>query len=221
MIKRFLFSLGALIILTGVASTLPVSANDCQNVPNRISANCGAASEVKDESETQSEIENHAALLKEQFKLNAQSSLEDKKTEVKQHTQEQRQKACEARKTNLSKRMSNALKHAKKHQQTFDKIYARVKDFVDSKGLTVENYDSLTSAVDTAKSDSTASISALESLDVDVDCTSQNVATSVSNFQQAVKSTRDSLKTYRSSITDLIKAVKGASSANGGQEAQE
>jgi hypothetical protein len=109
--------------------------------------------------------------------------------------------------------MANAVRQAQNHKAVFDKIYTRVKTFHDTKNLDVPNYDTLVANVDTAQADAAASITALQQLDVSVDCTSQTVADSVSTFQQAVKNTRDSLKAYRASITDLITALKGASTS--------
>jgi hypothetical protein len=49
---------------------------------------------------------------------------------------------------------------------------------------------------------------------ISVDCTqTDSLATNITAFQTAVKSTRDSLKAYRSSLVDLITALHGASTS--------
>jgi hypothetical protein len=200
--KRFVLSLSTLLLVSGVALAAPVAAH----------ATTGSDDSTTG-TETQTEVETHANSLAEQFREAAKGDLAAKKAQVKEQTQEHRQTACEARKTNLTKRMANAVRQAQNHKAVFDKIYTRVKTFHDTKNLDVPNYDTLVANVDTAQADAAASITALQQLDVSVDCTSQTVADSVSTFQQAVKNTRDSLKAYRASITDLITALKGASTS--------
>jgi hypothetical protein len=205
-IKRTIFCLAALLVVSGLAMAAPVSARDGtgDTTSTTTSSNDPVETTPTGDSNT----------LTEQFKEQARQKIEAEKHDAKQHTEAEREKSCTARQNSLNKRMSHAVEQAKKHKAVFDKIYTRVKDFHDTKKLDVPNYAALTAAVDTAGSNAQTSIDALQSLDISVDCTSQTVANSVSAFQQAVKATRDSLKTYRSAITDLIKAVKGASTSS-------
>ena len=149
--------------------------------------------------------------LAQQFKQEAKSQLEAAQAKHQEHTEQQRETACTARKTNLTKRMANSVSQAKRHKDVIDKFYTKVKAFYTQKNLNVANYADLTAAADTAQNNAQTSIDALSVLDVNVDCSSQTVAASVSAFQTAVQSTRDSLKTYRKSLVDLITAMKGAS----------
>lgn len=198
-LKRILISLSTLMLFSGVAMVAPVSAR--------------AAVADDNASNTSTDSSND---LKEQFQQDAQDRLQTLRQNHKEQTQEHRQQACEARKSNLQRRMTNAVAAANRHKEVFDKIYTRVKDFYTNKNLNVTNYADLTAAVDKAQTDAQSSIDALSALDVNVDCTSQTVAGSVATFQTAVKSTRDSLKAYRSALVDLIKSLKGASTgANG------
>jgi hypothetical protein len=203
--KRFILSLSTLLLISGVALAVPASARD--------GSSGRALAEDSTSAQSGAELDNHVIDLTSKFKTEAQADLAQKKAEFKIHTEAERQTACEARKTNLTNRMANAVSQAQKHKAVFDKIYTRVKTFHDTKQLNVADYDALVAKVDAAQADATASITALQQLDVSVDCTSQTVADSVSTFQQAVKNTRDSLKAYRASITDLITALKGASSS--------
>jgi hypothetical protein len=223
--KRFILSLSTLLLVSGAALAVPVSARDGTGgsgssgsggiADASASDSTTASSDSTTGGETQTEVENHANDLAEQFRTAAQSVLAEKKTQIKEHTQAERQKACEARKTSLENRMSRAVTQAQKHKEVFDKIYSRVKDFYTTKNLNVSDYATLTAAVDKSQADAAASITALQNLDVSVDCTSQTVASSVSTFQQAVKSTRDSLKAYRAALVDLINSLKGASTGAG------
>ena len=149
--------------------------------------------------------------MAQQFKEQAQAKLEAARQNVQEQTETHREHACTARKASLEHRMNQAVTQAKKHKAVFDKIYANIKDFYTNKNLNVPDYATLTAAVDTASANAQTSIDALAALDVNVDCSSQTVASSVSAFQQAVSNTRGSLKDYRKSITDLINSLKGAS----------
>ena len=198
-LKRFLISLSALLLFSGVAMVAPAAARGA-SADNTIADD--------NSSSTTTTTGNNLA---EQFKEQAREKLQAARQNIKEQTEAHREQACTARKANLTKRMSNAVAQAEKHKAVFDKIYARVKDFYTNKKLNVPDYATLTAAVDTAGTNAQSSIDALKALDVNVDCTSQTVASSVSAFQQAVGNTRDSLKAYRAAIVDLINSLKGAS----------
>jgi chromosome segregation ATPase len=205
--KRLILSLAALLVVCGASLS-----------GGTVLAERGSNDSVVTASSTETENETetvHSQTLREQFrqtaKVQVQAKMEDK---AKTHTAQQRQKSCEARKTNLTKRMNNAVAAAQRHKTKFDAIYTRVKTFHDSKNLNVANYDSLVAAVDKAQQDAADQIAALKALDIAVDCTqTDSLATNISAFQTAVKSTRDSLKTYRKSLVDLITALHGASTS--------
>src|SRR5207237_372867 len=129
---------------------------------------------------TTTENETKDTTLSEQFKEQAKENLQAARQNTKEQTKEHRQQACEARKTNLTKRMNNAVAQAEKHKAVFDKIYTRVQDFYTAKQLNVTDYATLTAKVNTAQAAAQTSINALTDLDVSVDCTSQTVADSVS-----------------------------------------
>jgi len=211
--QRIITSLVTILFLSGLTLVTPVSAHGTDDT-SADTTNSSSESASSDSSNSHNEIENHANDLTNQFKAQAHSDLQALKQSKQQHTQAQRQTACEARKSSLTKREANAVSWATKHHQVIDSIYSKVKAFHDSKQLNVANYDSLTTAVDQAQANAAASIDALQALQVNVDCSSQTVGESVAAFQQAVKATRDSLKTYRSSLVDLITALKGASTSS-------
>jgi hypothetical protein len=197
-IKRLILSLAALLIASGFALSAPVSA--------RGSDDATSVTASSDPTETM-EVHNLTAKLRHQ----GETEIEAHQHNLKAKSQVQRERACTARKKSLTNRMDNTVTWANKHKAVIDKIYTRVKDFHDSKNLNVPDYAALTAAVDTAQGNAQVSIDALDSLNVDVDCGSQTVAVTVSTFQQSVKDTRDSLKSYRAALVQLIKSLKGAS----------
>lgn len=216
-LKRFTLSLAALMLFSGVGIVTPALAHDGESsgdnttTTNNSGSGSSGSSSGSNDSTSSSEVRD---LLESQFKLQGKLKNEAAREASKEHnTEAQREKACTARKANLTKRMNNAVSQAKKHKAVFDKIYTRVQNFYTTKKLNVTNYDTLKTQADTAQQASQASIDALSALNVNVDCTSQTVADSVSAFQQAVTVSRDTLKAYRKSLVSLITALKGASTS--------
>lgn len=181
-LKRFTISLTALLLFSGVAMAMPPAVRH------------GPASD-----------------LAQQLRQQAQEHVQQVRAKGQAKSQAARQHACIARQAALTRRMNSAVDHAQKHKQVFDKIYTRVKDFYIAKKLNVTDYATLTAKADAAQASAATNVSALQSLDISIDCSSPDVASSVSAFQQAVKSTRDSLKSYRAALVDLINSLKGAS----------
>ena len=212
--KRFIFSLSALILFSGMAlAASPVYAERGGPGASDDTVLSASSDDSTTGTQTETEVKNHARDLVEQFRIQAQDKVAQKKAQVKEQTQEHRQQACEARKSNLTKRMTNAVSQAERHKAVFDKIYTRVQDFYVNKNLNVSDYDSLKAKVDSAQAAAAASIEALKTTDVSVDCASSTVAQSVSTFQTAVGDSRDSLKAYRAALVDLINSLKGASTS--------
>jgi chromosome segregation ATPase len=223
---RLILSLAALLVVCGASlSGGTVLARDGESGSGSGSGTSGRSStEVEHdavttttahETETETETEQETAktqTLRDQFKQEAKTKVQTEvKAKAQVKTTEQKQKACEARKTNLTKRMDNSVAAAQRHKDNFDKIYAKVVAFQTSKNLTVANYASLKAAADAASSDATAKIAALKALNVTVDCTqTDSLASNITAFQTAVKSTRDSLKDYRKTIVALITALHDA-----------
>jgi hypothetical protein len=200
-IKRFTLSLAALLMVSGLAMTAPAAARaDTRGTNNQIADDTTA--------NTSTQASN---TLAEQFREQAKAKIEAQRQNVKQRTEAEREKACTARKANLTKRMSDAVAAAIRHKTVIDAAYSRVKDFHDSKNLSVADYARLTATIDTAQAQAQTDINVLSALNVNVDCSSQTVASSVGAFQTAVKSTRDSLKAYRTALVKLIESLKGAS----------
>lgn len=198
-LKRLSLSFVLLLLFSGVSLALPPAAR----------GQSGAATDSSDT--TTAQAESRGMSLAEQFRAQAKARMQAARENSKNRTEAQRQRACTARKAALTRRMNNAVSQANKHKAVFDKIYTRVKDFYTTKNLNVADYDTLTTTANNAQTNAQASIDALQSLNIAPDCSSETVADGVSAFQAAVKSTRDSLKSYRTALVDLINSLKGAS----------
>jgi hypothetical protein len=215
--KRLIVSLATLLVVCGASFTGSALAHDGVSGSDNSGSGSShdsvvttASSDTENEQETE-----HSKTLREQFKEDAKTKVQaERKLQAKAKTQDQRQKSCDARKANLTKRMDNSVTAAQRHKAVFDKFYTKVKNFYDTKNLNVANYDELTANVDKAEQDAVDQIAALKALDVTVDCTqADSLATNINAFQTAVGSTRDSLKAYRKSLVALITQIHGASTS--------
>jgi len=206
----------AVLLVVAIGLSPAVFADDDNN-------GSGASSEQEDEAEKHrnEQIEQRKNELLEQFNQRAKERLESARENAKQlkeRSSENRKKSCEARKTSLERKMNRAVTQAEKHKGVFDKIYTRVKAFHDDKNLTTPNYAELVAKVDAAQFDAEAKIAALDSLDVDVDCSSETVAGAVSTFREALSDTREAMKTYRKALVDLIKTMHDSNDESNGSE---
>jgi hypothetical protein len=218
--KRFIFSLSTLIFFSGMAlAAAPAYARDGSSGGSNDAVEAASTTDSSSNTgtETETEVETHGQTLAQQFREQAKANI----TAVKsQHTQEQKQKSCEARQAGLTKRMANAVKAAQNLKGVIDDKYTRVQDFYTSKNLNVTDYQTLKDAVDTAQAAAADSISALQATNTTIDCASGNAAETVSAFRAAVGNTRDSLKAYRKALVALITQIHGASTSAENSAAQ-
>lgn len=151
------------------------------------------------------------------------TALKNKLQELKAERQEQRQnrlaanklRVCENRKTRITAIMNRAIIRAERQLKLFDTIAERVKAFYVEKGYTLENYDELVAAVDSAKADAEANLETLKGLEA-FDCNSEDPKGQLEAFKLALASIREDLKDYRTSVKNLIVGVKSANSNPGG-----
>jgi|GEM_PF-2121088 len=217
--KRLILSLAALLVVCGASlsgGTALAEHGGSNNSGPGSNSDDSVVTASTNSTETENEQETeHSQSLREQFKEQARTKVQSEvKAKVQQKTQAQKQQACTARKTNLQNRLNNATSAAQRHKDTFDNIYTKIKNFYTNKKLNVANYNTLTTAADKAQQDAADQIAALKGLDITVDCTqADSLATNLTAFQTAEKSTRDSLKSYRKSLVDIITALHGASTS--------
>lgn len=221
--RRILISTLVLLVAGGIS--LSGSALAEHGLSSGAVSSTSAATTVDDSTSTstsstdtqqETEIHNHANVLMQQFMQQGQADVQNESHgKAEMHTHMQRQQSCEARKTALTNRMNNAVTAAQRHKAVFDGLYTKIKTFYTTKNLNVANYADLTAKVDAAGIDASTKITALQSLNVTVDCSqADSLASKISAFRDAVGATRDSLKAYRAALVNLITAVHGASSAN-------
>jgi len=144
----------------------------------------------------------------EERKSAAMEMVKEKRESAQEKSSEARTAACEKRQTKITSAMSRISTQASKHVETFDKVYERVQDFYAKGQLTVENYDELNAAVAEAQSVALLEASIISELNVEIDCENPNVAGTIATYRDSAKAAKESLKTYRSALVELISSLK-------------
>ena len=121
-------------------------------------------------------------------------------------------KACEARQDAIKKRSDQMVKRATNMQDVFTKIATRVEEFYQTKlvpkGKTVPNYDALVADVNAKKSAIAPLLQKVQTDSLNFSCDKDHPADQVKMFEQDMKAVIAGLKDYRTSVRNLIVAVK-------------
>lgn len=228
-IKRQLgYSTAAAVIMFGLA-TIPVSAEtgsgtnsgsgDTTSSVSKVSSQSGtdsrhvsgvattdsnltAATAGGDSSQQSGNLRSEAATLLNQDRKNS-----------KEHTAAQRLKACEERQTDINKHSTQFATEAAKHLDTFNSIFTKLQAFQVSKHLTVSNYSTLLADATAKQATAQTAVTTLKTLDVNINCSQPDPASTVATIKESVSSTRTALQAYRTSLKNLVVAMKGASTA--------
>lgn len=166
------------------------------------------------ETTTETEVETpevHARV--DSLQNEAKDLLKTKRDDHAQRSTEERQKACEARATNINTRVGDYSAAAQRHLNVFTSILTKVQNFYTSKNLNVSTYASLLATAQAKQTDAQTAVDALKALDTKIDCTQTDPAQTVAAMKQAVADARTALQAYRTAIKNLIVAIQGASSA--------
>jgi vacuolar-type H+-ATPase subunit I/STV1 len=169
---------------------------------------------------TETDTENHTIAATDdssrqsgKLRTKADKLLSDLRQKGKEHSENARQKACVARQKGIDRRTTAYANAAERHLTAFNQIFAKVQAFHDKKQLNVTNYDALVAAATAKQTAAQSAADALKALNVTVDCTQSDPATTVATIKTAVKDARTALKEYRTAIKNLVVALKGASTA--------
>lgn len=163
-----------------------------------------------DGDELEAEIEHNVTM----FKQHGQQKLAERRQNQHENSIEKRQKACQ----NIQKAVNNKLSafnnHAGSYLTRLDSAYTKLKDYQSTKNVTVSNWDDLLAAANDKQAAATASVDALKALGTSVDCTSSDPAGMLASVKSGAASTRDSLKSYRTALKNIIVALAHANGAD-------
>lgn len=189
MIQKRLLILGALAIL--LVPAVPVLAED-----GDVTANPPKSSEV--------ETETHGSNGR---LAEAQTKLQDAKL-----------KACQNREASIDRRLQNIVNRGDRQVKVFDTIATRVEQFASDKNAKPSNYDDLVNTVASQKAAAQAAMSKIEADRGGFKCNGNDPKGSLETFRTDLKTEISALKSYRTSIKNLIVGVKTSLSSTSSTE---
>lgn len=175
--------------------------------------------------------ENSSAQLESQTHSNQQTAddsslhgraaqlLKEKRQNHKEHSQAQRQEACQQHKDAIDSRFEALGDKSGRYLNGFDNIFTKLQAYKTKKQLDVANYDQLVADVTAKQSAATAAVTALnEQSGPKIDCSVNDPAASVAAVKTATKDAREALQAYRASLKTLAKALHDAKKAAHGAD---
>lgn len=163
--------------------------------------------ETNDNEESKSTIRDGAEAAKER----KQKVIENKE-KTKAKLDAAKLKVCENREAKIEKTMTNLQKRGENQIAVFDKIYERLKKFYTDKGYNISNYSTLMANVEAKKLAAETTIKEVAAMDKDIKCSDDNPKSVAETFRTKMKELISKLKEYRTSIKDMIVAIKSAQS---------
>ena len=189
----------------GVAGAQEVT--DRETLKQAVEEKRAAAQHRLDEAKAKAEARAQEAKVRAQ---EAKEHTQTRASEAKQRLEGAKLEACQAREQRIEATMAQMTKRGENHIAVFTKITDRVKEFYENKGRVAENYDILVTEVDTKKLAAEAAVASTQSVGDVFSCDSDNPKIASQEFREAHKAQVAALKDYRTSVKNLIVAVKSA-----------
>lgn len=117
-------------------------------------------------------------------------------------------RACQAKEAAVKNRMESLTDLAANIEKVFDSIAKRVEDFYTASGKTISNYDALVGDIAAKKTVVDTDLANAQSMVNAFSCTSGDPKTLLNQFRLDMQKVKQDLKNYRTSIKNLIVAVR-------------
>jgi hypothetical protein len=117
-------------------------------------------------------------------------------------------KSCQNREKSINNRLQNIAARGQRQMGVFDKIATRVEQFATDKNAKPANYDDLVNAVNTQKTAAQAAVDKIKGDSVSFKCDGTDPKGSLEVFKTDLKAETSALKSYRTSVKNLIVGVK-------------
>jgi len=136
----------------------------------------------------------------------------ERRQQVQNRLTEAKLKACQARENAIKRRTKQLVELATTMREKFDAIAGRVEKYYTSKvvpsGKTVANYDSLVADIQAKKGAVQTALTVAQGNAESFACTSDDPKGQLSQFREDMRAVKSALKDYRTSIKNLIVAVR-------------
>lgn len=160
---------------------------------------------------TEREAERAKKQAERQAEIDAkQAEIEKKADERQAKLDANKLEACKKKEASINSAMKKIAEQRAKQADVFDKIADRTMAFHDEKNLTVANYDALVKTVTDKRAAVDAEIANIKKSTVDFKCDSADPLKVSDTFKSAREGLMTAMKDYKTSVKDLIVAVKQA-----------
>jgi hypothetical protein len=119
-------------------------------------------------------------------------------------------RACQAREARIKNMLSNTNQLGQGQLNLFDNVTHRVKAYYENNSLTAENYDELVSQIEQYRFAARSSLIDAVSISDQFGCDTEDPKGTANQFRSMVQTQIQALKDYRTSIKNLISAVRDA-----------
>lgn len=126
-------------------------------------------------------------------------------------------KVCKKRETKINSIMERIASRGERQIEVFNNIATKTQDFYTNKHLSLSNYDALVADVNAKKEAAQTAVDTVKSSSVTFKCDGTDPKGAAQVFQGKLKDEIAALKTYKTSVKNLIvgvKSVAGDSSAS-------
>ncbi|MDP2721058.1 MAG: hypothetical protein Q8O75_03910 [bacterium] len=136
----------------------------------------------------------------------------DKKQEIQQKLDAVKLKVCQKREAAIRKRSSKLAIRAENMTTRFNKIASRVEEYYTNrlvpKGVTVENYDAIVADIENKEAAVNNAVANAKMAISSFSCDADNPKGKLADYHDSMKAVIAALKEYRTSVVNLIVAVR-------------
>ena len=224
--KRLLTASAAFLLILGLFS-LPAYAHDGQSgggsstttSSETTNTTSGRSSTTTTHQEQAAEIEKESSQeakhsQEASLKSETENELSDMQKSHKKHSDEDRQKNCKAAEKGLETKLQSLSTNATAFQTKIGTAFSLAIAYQKDNNITVAGFDQLVATAQAAKSQAAASVTVLNGLSPNLDCTQHTVATNVASFKVASKQAKTDLIAYKEAVKAVLQALEAAKEGN-------
>jgi hypothetical protein len=143
----------------------------------------------------------------------AAEKVQEKKVELAAKLDAKKLQICEKKQSQIQSRIAKMSSQGAKQLEVFSKIADRVQEFKTTRNYTVDNYDALLAALDEKRIAAQTAVAEATESGQAFNCGADNPRGIAAQFQERLKQQIRALKEYKTSVKDLIVAVKSSNDA--------
>jgi len=203
-------SLLTLSLMTAASLSLPVFAEGTGGSTSGSSTGSGDTKTTTIESHTPrvTVVGTHESTTGTGSTESSGETIDSKGTETDHHLSVDKLKICQTHETKIDSVMGRIGDRGQKQLDLFTTIATRVETFYTKSGKTLDNYDTLVTAVNTAKDSAQTAVDKVKADKASFKCDGTDPSGAASSFKTDLQTEITALKNYRTAIKNLIVGVK-------------